>query len=170
MQACLAKTNIKPGSRGPESYLTRLGTNEKMPLQRLMPNKANFHVVIFAGEPRHTMVKLKKLRLHLDLPNSASFVDAFGRNIVKTLTVFAVSGIAASEVMGGIKSFGRSYYDITQEAHQVYGIDVAMGALVVFRPDGYIGHITGLERPEDLIKYFSRFLVPAAKQMQKKKT
>lgn len=159
---------VKAGERGPEAFVSRLGTNERVALQRLMPNKANFYVVIFAGNPRDTQSKLQNLRLHLDQPGNVSFQSAFGPEVIKTLTIFGTGGIAASETMGGLKSFGRSYYDTTQEAHEVYGVDPAAGALVVFRPDGYIGKVVALDQPEDLVEYFGRFLVPVAEQERKK--
>lgn len=40
------------------------------------------------------------------------------------------------------------------------------GALVVFRPDGYIGKVAPLGSPDSLVEYFSRFLVPKKGQLK----
>lgn len=40
-----------------------------------------------------------------------------------------------------------------------YGIDPHAGAIVVIRPDGYVGTVTPLHRADELKVYFGPFLV-----------
>ena len=42
-----------------------------------------------------------------------------------------------------------------------YGIDEELGAIVVVRPDGYVGLVTALEGVEDLNACFKQFLTEA---------
>ena len=41
-----------------------------------------------------------------------------------------------------------------------YGIDPKVGAVVIVRPDGYVGTIAPYDRLEDLDAYFSGFMSP----------
>ncbi len=40
-----------------------------------------------------------------------------------------------------------------------YGIDPKSGAIVVVRPDGYVGTVAPLDRVEDIDAYFSGFML-----------
>ena len=55
---------------------------------------------------------------------------------------------------------GRVYFDQKETAHARYGVDVKKGAVVVLRPDGWIGTgtILGSEAVKELETYFSSFL------------
>jgi phenol 2-monooxygenase len=150
--------SILAGERGPDVSLSRLGTSESTPLQRILQNKGNFNVLIFAGVPQSTQPKLEKMRKYLDRDNN--FTKAYGPNVVSTLTIFGLAGTGASDVMSGLRPFGKSYYDITQKAHEMYGVDPHQGALIVMRPDGYLGRVVHLDEPEALEEYFNRFLIP----------
>lgn len=50
------------------------------------------------------------------------------------------------------------YEDVQQKAHGELGIDLDVGALVVVRPDGYVGLVTGLDGGERVGRYFGRNL------------
>lgn len=157
-------SGIEPGERAPEGFVTRLGTNERIPLQRLMPNDGTFYVTVFAGVPSVTQAKLNNLRTYLDKSGEPTWANAFPKNTIKTVTVLGAGGVAAGDAMGGLKAFGKTYYDANQEAHQSYGVDPMQGALIVIRPDGYVGHVVPLDKPEALLEYFAGFLVPVKKQ------
>ena len=51
------------------------------------------------------------------------------------------------------------YEDVDHKAHSELGVDADVGALVVVRPDGYVGLVTGLDGAERMGKYFGKFLV-----------
>lgn len=38
-------------------------------------------------------------------------------------------------------------------------VDPMQGALIVIRPDGYVGHVVPLSQPEALLDYFKGFLI-----------
>lgn len=147
---------IPIGARGPDAYVSRVGTGERLRLQRLLLNTGVFHVIIFAGSPSHTLPQLQSLRATLDGPNN--FTLRFPRKIYKLTTIIAGKGIGAQEAMLGVRPFGRAYFDVLREAHEVYGVDVWRGAIVVFRPDGYVGMIVPLGASDELAIYFGKFL------------
>jgi hypothetical protein len=47
------------------------------------------------------------------------------------------------------------------KAYETYGIDKTVGAVIIVRPDQYIGLIVGLEDTDVLDRYFAGLLVPA---------
>lgn len=51
------------------------------------------------------------------------------------------------------------YEDVDHQAHSDLGIDVNIGAMVVVRPDGYVGLVTRLDGVEKVRDYFERVLV-----------
>lgn len=136
--------------------MSRVGTGERLRLQRLLLNTGAFHVVVFAGAPPQTLSRLQTLRATLDSPDS--FTLFFPRNILKFTTLVVGEGIGAQEVMLGVRPFGFPYFDLLREAHEAYGVDVWRGAIVVFRPDGYVGTIVPLEASNELSTYFANFL------------
>ena len=60
--------------------------------------------------------------------------------------------------------FGRVFYDEGRSAHLRYGVATEKGAVVVLRPDGWVGTVVELDATaeEKLERYFGRFLVAAA--------
>ena len=45
--------------------------------------------------------------------------------------------------------------------YETYGIDVQTGAIVVVRPDGYVGIVAPFERLDDVNAYFTSFMITA---------
>jgi phenol 2-monooxygenase len=180
-------SGLEPGERAPDCYLSRLGTNERVPIQRIMPNDATFYITLFAGVPYVTQQKLANLRSYIDKTDEPTWANSFPKGIIKLVTILGAGGVAAGDAMGGLKSFGKTYYDATQEAHQSYGgkssytsllyhldeadspcvhvVDPMQGALIVIRPDGYIGHVVSLDQPEALLDYFRGFLLPVKQKV-----
>lgn len=50
--------------------------------------------------------------------------------------------------------FGR----VGGKGYEVYGIDPEEGAIVVVRPDGYVGMVAPFESIQDVNDYFASFL------------
>lgn len=48
-----------------------------------------------------------------------------------------------------------------QDAYQIYGVDPAKGALVVVRPDGYVGVVAHLNDVGRVDAYLNRLIVMA---------
>lgn len=57
---------------------------------------------------------------------------------------------------------GPSYHRGDGKAYEAYGICKQEGALIVVRPDMYVGLVTGMEDTDALDGYFSQFMLEAA--------
>ncbi|KAJ7911478.1 hypothetical protein B0H13DRAFT_2481478 [Mycena leptocephala] len=150
---------IVPGERGPDVYLCTIGAGDPIRLHQILKNDAKFHIVVFAGNPRLSRTGLEALRTALDAPTA--FTRAFpARRVFRFTTLAAASGNGVTDVLG-MPAFGggRVYWDAEGRAHGMYGVDEARGAVVVFRPDGWIGCVVALENVHDLGAYFAGLLV-----------
>ena len=142
---------IRPGHRCPDVKLRMPGTNETIRLQRVTLNFAKFWVLVFAGEPHHTLSALTNLKTFvskLDLENLP----------IDFVTIPAITGNSPMEALG-IEPFGNAYYDSEHLAYNRFGIDVTHGALVIVRPDGWVGSVVALTKPEELKTYFQSILL-----------
>ncbi|KAJ7671549.1 FAD binding domain-containing protein [Mycena polygramma] len=150
---------VAPGERGPDVYLTTIGTGDPIRLHQILKNDAKFHIVVFAGNPVLSRSGLTALRTVMDAPTA--FTHAYpARGVFRFTTIAAASGNGATDVLG-MPAFGggRVYWDAEGHAHSMYGVDQARGGVVVFRPDGWIGCVVALEDVQDLARYFADLLV-----------
>ncbi|KAH8822933.1 FAD binding domain-containing protein, partial [Flagelloscypha sp. PMI_526] len=139
----LSTTNA--GDRGPDVYLSTSGLGEPIRLLKLLKNEGFFTFVVFAGNPDQTRVGLKTMR------------DAFARedcwlrkkngaasSFIRWMTIVASTyNNGGQEILGPIQ--GYVYLDSSRSAHDMYGIDVAQGSVVIFRPDSYVAGVVTLE-------------------------
>jgi len=147
---------VTPGQRGPDVQLFRPGTNEATRLHKETPNKARFHVVVFAGEPDHTAALLKEFAAVFEASEIFSNVEL----PISWLTIAAKSGPSAFELLG-VMPFGKIFYDPEHTAHIRYGINTESGGVIVLRPDGWVGTATVLkaEAVNELALYFRNLLI-----------
>jgi phenol 2-monooxygenase len=149
-------SSVKAGQRAPDVTLQKPATFEATRLQTETPNTATCYIALFVGEVKHTK------------PALASFTEAVLRfewlhdpeGPVAWLSIFAgPGGPSAYETLGGMP-FGRVFYDENFTAHLRYGIATEKGAVVVLRPDGWVGTVVKLDgnAGEKLERYFGRFL------------
>jgi phenol 2-monooxygenase len=54
-------------------------------------------------------------------------------------------------------------FGTTEEVYNKYGVNTARGAVVVVRPDGYVGTICAIENTEGLMRYLDGCLVRVGK-------
>jgi phenol 2-monooxygenase len=152
-------STVQAGQRAPDVPLQKPATFEATRLQTETPNTATFYIALFAGDVACTKALL------------ASFTEAvsslpwlFETDLpIEWLSIFAgPGGPSAFETLGGMP-FGRVYYDEDHSAHQRYGIDVSKGAVLVLRPDGWVGTVAEMDSgaAAKLKGYFSLFLVGA---------
>lgn len=64
----------------------------------------------------------------------------------------------------GVRPFGKAYFDEGRQAHEMYGVDIEQGAIVVFRPDGWIATVARLDGLEGVEGYFRKFLVVQSRE------
>ena len=48
------------------------------------------------------------------------------------------------------------------KGYEHYGIDPEKGAIVIVRPDGYVGMVAPLDNIQDVNEYFAAFMSPKA--------
>lgn len=147
---------IKPGHRGPDVKLQKPGTFEMTRLHRETLNNARFHIVVFAGLPKSNAASLSSLSTAVP----ASPIFSKEELPISWLTIPAQQGSSAFELLG-VQPFGKTFYDKEQTAHKRYGVDIAEGAIVVLRPDGWVGTVTKLDGSAvgELETYFAKFLI-----------
>jgi phenol 2-monooxygenase len=82
------------------------------------------------------------------------------RRVFRFTTVAAAAGNGAIDVLG-VPGFGggRVFWDAEGQGHGMYGVDLARGAIVVLRPDGWVGCVVPLEGVQLLKEYFGALLV-----------
>jgi phenol 2-monooxygenase (NADPH) len=149
-------SSILPGQRAPDVPLQKPATFEATRLQAEMPNVAKFYVVLFAGDIARTKpylaafsCSISRLSWLSDDKLPIEFVSVFSGE----------GGPSAYETLGGMP-FGRVFYDETHAAHERYGVDVGKGAVLVLRPDGWVGTVVKLDERggAGLERYFKEFL------------
>jgi phenol 2-monooxygenase len=150
-------SSVHPGQRAPDATLQKPATFEATRLQTVTPNVARFYIVLFAGDVAIT-------KHHL-----AAFTSAFPQSHwlfdptqpVSWISIFdGPGGPSAYETLGGMP-FGSVFYDADHSAHQRYGVSASRGAVLVLRPDGWVGTVTelGAGGKVALERYFQRILV-----------
>ncbi|CAK38201.1 hypothetical protein CBS115989_3659 [Aspergillus niger] len=150
----------------------------------IMPSNGRFHLFIFAGNDLSSPT-LQKLGNTLDSPHSPmslfnllplELMERFRHEDITTASVpftnkayvldlFLIHSQNHLDVqLGNIPSpFSTKwpmnvYSDFDGAAQNQLGVPEDSGALVVVRPDGYIGLVTGLDNVEDVTSYFDGFM------------
>lgn len=146
-------------------------------LDDFAPN-GKFHIFVFAGDLVH-QGKLESLSRLLSSPKSplirfckpSGVIDphdvlscpAEDHNTVVDLYLVHTSNHLDTLIASLPTPFPqwqpRIYEDVKGQAHTELGITVDAGALVIVRPDGFVGLITKLENGDRLNQYFERFMI-----------
>ncbi|THU93620.1 FAD/NAD(P)-binding domain-containing protein [Dendrothele bispora CBS 962.96] len=152
-----SRATINPGERAPDVYLTKLGTGDPIRLQSILSNDAKFSIVLFAGNPGYTRSSLISVKTALS--DSQSFVALFPKRVFRWFTIPSVFGNGGQEVLG-VTPLGTVYLDESVKAHEIYGVDPTKGAIIVFRPDSWVGTVVSMDGSgvERLKEYFSGIL------------
>ncbi|KAI0178894.1 FAD binding domain-containing protein [Hypoxylon sp. FL1284] len=150
---------VKPGMRGPDITLYHPGTFESTRLIRELPNEACFSVMVFAASPsvRDDRMAVPET-LYQDLKGSSVLQSLTAKGCLKFITILPDRGPSPYEILGN-EPLSRVYYDTQGDsvAYRRYGISTR-GAIIVLRPDGWIGVMTALdnEAVSELEDYFGR--------------
>lgn len=150
-------SSVQPGQRAPDVPLQKPATFEDTRLQVETPNTAKFYIVVFAGSVTHT---ISSLSAFTKAASALKWLQDSDIPISKMSIFAGAGGPSAYETLGGMP-FGRVLYDEAHGAHQRYGINVEKGAVVVLRPDGWVGTVVELDGggAAALESYFSKFLM-----------
>ncbi|KAI0837629.1 FAD binding domain-containing protein [Hypoxylon sp. FL0890] len=144
---------IRPGKRGPDISLLRPGTFEPTRLIRELPNIAAFGVLVFASECTPPIPE----DLFEDTATSPFLQFLMTQGCLKFITILPERTPSPYEFLGH-EPLGRAYFsDDAKTAYQRYGVEPSEGAVVVMRPDGWIGTMIelGMEASLKLGGYLS---------------
>ncbi|OAG01826.1 3-propionate hydroxylase [Paraphaeosphaeria sporulosa] len=148
---------IQPGQRAPDVTLQKPATFEATRLQTVTPNIARFYIVLFAGNVALTKEYLSAFTE--SIPQSHWLVDS--KMPVSWISIFdGPGGPSAYETLSGMPC-GRVFYDGDHSAHERYGVRADKGAVLVLRPDGWVGTVAelGSGGKAALERYFQRIFV-----------
>lgn len=165
--------NIPIGQRMPPGTVLRLQDFRPYDMQDLVPSDTRFKILVFCGNTskQEQKQKLDALAAHLQQPRSffkrflppgppsdAIFdILTISRITCEDANIFSIPARFRSRwtkaFVDGQSLCGR----YNGEYYSTYGIS-DRGAVVVCRPDGYIGMIAGLDDTNALESYFSGFL------------
>lgn len=169
-----AAESLTPGKRFLPIHLTRHIDGASLNIIDDMRSNGHFRIVIFAGS-RLQDGGLDKISTYLtgkDSPlkhnsykskaNDTIYNPALDPDTIIDLFLIHNSPHLQTSIEDLPAPFpewrATIYEDVQQEVHSELGVDVDVGALVVVRPDGYVGLITGLEGGERVGRYFGRNL------------
>ena len=179
---------LRPGHVFINSDVTRVADANVVHLEQEVPLNGSFRIFVFAGNPSLTRAALRDLANGLG--RKGSFYSSYARPDIDTVshhenhnphswfftlcTIFAAkrSQIEISVDVPDLLACYRDHIyaddrwdhrvpDAKASAHAKMGFDEDRGAVVVVRPDGYVGAVVGLVEgagtTEALNEYFSAF-------------
>lgn len=132
-QASAVQLTAVPGSRPPDVELSTPGTNQKVRLQSITRNVAQFWVLVLTGNVTSTRTSLQEMEKFL-----AAESGLRTHKNISWITISPVVGCSPYEAIG-MNPFGNTYYDSTSLAHERIGVDMAKGSVIILRPDGLVG-------------------------------
>ncbi|KAI0628044.1 FAD binding domain-containing protein [Trametes polyzona] len=142
-------------------------------IQDLLPADTRFKVLVFGGDLSAPEDAARLQAAADELVQPESFVQRFGHGAPDEIFDNLCFSSAKADTVDYLDfpQFFRPHYskvfvdDTTSDGrlggggYDKYGIDPHAGAIVVVRPDGYVGMIAPLDRVDELTAYFGAFLV-----------
>ncbi|CAL1714087.1 unnamed protein product [Somion occarium] len=140
-------------------------------IQDLLPANTKWKLVVFVGDIGPGKIKQieRVAKLADDLGKSTGLLKRYEDGVFEILTICAtvkecLNYTDLPEVLrphwsrvllDDVDMFGRT----GGKGYDIYGVDPSQGAIIVVRPDGYVGTVTPLEGVKDLETYFDTFLI-----------
>ncbi|PCH36394.1 hypothetical protein WOLCODRAFT_82152 [Wolfiporia cocos MD-104 SS10] len=165
-------SNLIIGQRMLPHIFIRAADSRPVEIQDLLPSDTRYKVLVFTGDTtdKSQLQVVKALADEMDKPES--FLKRFAHG--NPDAVFNILSISSAKKMRSnytdIPPLFRSHWskfllddqDMYKRAggggYEAYGID-PRGAIVIVRPDGYIGMVAPLNGLQDISAYFSSFMV-----------
>ncbi|THU93886.1 hypothetical protein K435DRAFT_724952 [Dendrothele bispora CBS 962.96] len=160
------------GERVPPQHLIRAADGRPFEIQDLLPSDTRFKLLVFTGntsEPSQ-LAQLQSLAQELQSPDSFLTKFSPGGKIETLFDIVSISSAKKESVVYNAlpplfrSHWSKAFLDDTNYTGQIggktystYGIGTS-GAMVVVRPDGYVGMVTPLNGVADLSQYFTSFL------------
>ncbi|KAG6829067.1 hypothetical protein H0H92_005841 [Tricholoma furcatifolium] len=158
-------TGLILGKRVPAQTLVRAADGRQFELQNLLPSDTRFKILVFTGDISEAEQKDKVNKLALDMGANDGFLKQYSPHGVIS-TAFDILSIASSTDNVNYTDFHslfRSHWSKVYidgqvrasggDAYIKYGV-ASTGAVVVVRPDGYVGAMAPFDKLDDLNRYF----------------
>ncbi|KAI0695048.1 hypothetical protein C8T65DRAFT_710902 [Cerioporus squamosus] len=172
-QACASKLIV--GQRMVPHVFVRAADARPFDIQDLLPSDTRFKILVFAGNTADEAQAARVQAFAEEMGRPDGFLARFGRG--EHGKVFDVLSI------GSARKQDTNYTDLPRlfrphwskvllddtdmyarvggGGYEAYGIDAQRGAVVVVRPDGYVGIVAPFERLDDVDAYFAAFMTGA---------
>jgi len=164
--------NLIIGQRILPQILVRAADARPYELQDLLPADTRFKVLIFAGDTTDLAQRMKVEKLADEMGRPKSFLKKYtpGEERNKVFDILAISSGKKEHVnYTELPELFRSHWskvfvddvDMTNtqggKAYESFGIGPS-GAVVIVRPDGYVGFVSSFESVHDIDEYFASFM------------
>ncbi|KAG5725040.1 Phenol 2-monooxygenase [Termitomyces sp. T112] len=153
------------GMRVPAQQLTRVADGRQFEVQNLLLSDTRFKVLVFTGDVSDATQKVKVNKLVADMGASDGFLRRYshGGNIFAAFDIISIASsndnIRYIDVPDLLRSHWSKFYVDRPtrtgggNAYEKYGVQLT-GAVVIIRPDGYVGAIAPFDCVADLNAYF----------------
>ncbi|KAI1791861.1 FAD binding domain-containing protein [Ganoderma leucocontextum] len=139
----------------------------------LLPSDTRFKVLVFAGNSAEAVQAKRVQALADEMARPEGFLTAFGKgDHTKVFDVWAISSAKKQDVnYTDLPPLFRPHWShvllddtdmyarVGGVGYDAYGIDKQQGAIVVVRPDGYVGIVAPFESLRDVDAYFASFMI-----------
>jgi phenol 2-monooxygenase len=141
-------------------------------LYDVMQGARYFHIVVFASS-LEGLAKQNIQQFAQSLSDPSSFYTRYGGKSVFNIVVvikrlpFELDTVMAGPEFQTLKDVASTVFDDQppdEDAHTMWGVDHGTGAVVVVRPDLWVGRSVRPDRIGELEGYFSGFLNPQVKK------
>lgn len=168
-----AASGLPIGQRVLPQMFLRAADGRPFEIQDVLPSDTRFKVLVFTGDTSDPEQLLKVNDVAEGLKRVLQLY-APGRDVVKMFDVLTFSAAVKERVMyNAVPPLLRAHWTkvftddmdtvgkLAGGGYEYYGIDKKEGAVVVVRPDGYVGTAAPLSHVSDLEGYFAGFMTKA---------
>ena len=177
---------LTPGMRLPDFQM--LNQSDAVPTQihKIMKTDGRFRVLVFAGDLTQESQRARIGDLAANLTSEKSFINVYkpaSRNISAPIEIITIHSSPRTRVElqelpevlhPWSEELGWDYWKVFADDQDIHGehgeayrkcaIDETKGALVVVRPDGYVGMVAELTNLDSVNAYFSGFMIPVLRE------
>ncbi|RPD53360.1 hypothetical protein L227DRAFT_399930 [Lentinus tigrinus ALCF2SS1-6] len=169
-QACASKLIV--GQRAVPHVFICAADARPYDIQDLLPSDTRFKILVFAGNTADQAQAARVKALAEEMAKPDGFLARFGKGEHgKVFDILSIS--SAPKQATNYTDLPRlfrphwskvllddmdMYARVGGGGYEVYGIDKEKGAIVVVRPDGYVGTVAPFESLDDVNAYFAAFM------------
>ncbi|KAF7794992.1 hypothetical protein EIP86_006136 [Pleurotus ostreatoroseus] len=160
------------GQRLPPQIFIRAADARPCEMQDLLPSDTRFKILVFVGNTANSAQMQRVIAFAAQFDREDGFFRKFGKpEPTKVFDVLAISSATKEQLnftdlppvlrprwsnvlLDDTDMYGR----VGGHGYETYGLDPTSGAIVIVRPDGYIGMITALDEVDTIDQYFGSFM------------